>query len=504
MIIYLMQITGLDASGTPSVHRFGTQSYTTTPADTPSNAYFDGRLTQPGAIQRSMFPAGQTTGAMSIGFGVVEVLNADGAYDAMIDLAFDGQPLNIYQGEEDAPFSSFGLILSATVDQPTLTEQSITFRLRDYLYALDVAFQPTKYAGSNVLPNGAEGVDGDIKGHPKPKLLGKVFGIAPPMVNTALLMYQVNDGAVASVTAYDRGIALTAGTAHSSQVALEAATPTAGTVDTYLAGGLFCLGSTPTGQVTADVVQTSSAANHTAAQLIKSVALSAGLSVSAGDVTAMDAAQSAELGIWVNEESKPLDVIEQIKSSVGGYAAMDASGTLRMGILQPPSGASVTALDDRCLIDVQLISSQDTERGIPAWRVNLGYKRNYTVQSPADLAGAVTQATVAEVGIEYRQATASDAAVKTVWPLAPEINRSTLLTSQSAASTESARLLGIYKVRRQFYSAVAYGPDVTAVDMNQCITLRHHRFGLGAGKLLRVLGISPDYASNQTTLTLWG
>lgn len=504
-MIYLVEITGLDSGGTPTVYRYGTQSYNTTPADTPANTYFDGRVVQPGLVKRDMFAANQTTGGTQIGFGVVELINTDGALDALIDCAFDGQPIKIWRGEADAAFSTFTALLSATMDQPTLTVGAVTFRLRDYLYALDVALQPHKYAGSNSLPNGAEGVATDIKGHPKPLLWGKVYNISPPQVNTALLMYQVSDGAVYSVTAYDKGVALTAGTAHATYAALEGATPTAGTVDTWLAGGLFRLGSTPTGQVTADVVQTSSAANHTAAQIIKAVALSAGLTnINAADATALDAAQSAELGIWIDAESKPLDVIEQIKLSVGAYVTIDATGYLRMGLLTVPSGSPVATLDDRSNYSVDLVASADTERGIPAWRVNLGYRRMHTTQQPNELAGAVTQARVSEVGVEYRQATASDAAIKTVWPLAPEINRNSLLVDASAAATEAARLLAIYKVRRQFYTVTADIEAAGTLDLNQCIALQYSRFGLSAGKLLRVLGVQPDYSKNRVTLTLWG
>lgn len=504
-MIYLVEITGLDSGGAPTVYRFGTQSYNTTPTDTPANAYFDGRIAQPGLVKRDMFASNQTTGGAQIGYGVVELINTDGALDGLIDVAFDGQQIKIYRGDPSAAFSTFVLLLSATMDQPTLTVGSITFRLRDYLYALDVALQPHKYAGTNSLPNGAEGVATDIKGHPKPLLFGKVFNIGPPHVNTALLMYQVNDGPVSSIAVYDKGVALTAGTAHSSYAALEAATPSAGTVDTYLAGGLFRLGSTPVGQVTADVAQTASAANHTAAQIIKAVALSAGITaVSAGDVAALDAAQGAELGVWINAESKPLAVIEQIKLSVGAYVTIDAAATLRMGLLSIPSGSPVAVLDDRTNLSVDLVASADTDRGIPAWRVNLGYRRMHTTQQPNELAASVSQARVSEVGIEYRQATASDSAVKSIWPLAPEINRDSLLVDAAAAAAEAARLLGIYKVRRQFYAVTADIEVAAEIDLGECVTLQYSRFGLAGGKLLRVLGIQPDYSLNRVTLTLWG
>ena len=161
-------------------------------------------------------------------------------------------------------------------------------------------------------------------------------------------------------------------------------------------------------------------------------------------------------------------------------------------------------LDDRILKELDLVVSADTERGIPAWRVNLGYQRMHQVQGPTDLAAAVTQARVGELGQEYRSTTASDAGVLTQYPLAPEITRNTVLTNASDASTEAARLLAIYKVRRHFYNAKASIDDVPALDLGQVVNVTNARFGLAGGKLMRVMGLQPDGASKSITINLWG
>lgn len=505
-MIFLVEVTGVNASGVATVFRFGTQTYCTRPSDTPASTWYDGRVLQPGLFQRDLFSSNQTTGDLQIGYGTIELANADGYLDNMLDYAFDGQPLKIYYGHELSPFSYFSSLLTATMDQPTFTTASVSFRVRDYLYLLDKALQATKYLGNNSLPNGAEGVVGDLKARPKPLVFGKVLNISPPQVNTSKLMYQVHDGAVHSIAVYDKGSALTAGTAHATYSALFSATPTAGCFDTWLAGGLFRLGATPTGTVTCDVAQTSSTSNHTAAQIIKAVCLRAGVptgQINSADVTALDSAQSSELGTWVDSESKPLDVINQIKSSVGAFVSTDAAGNIRMAQLTPPSGSPVKTLTESSVLSVNINASADTERGIPVYRVKLKYKKMFTVQTATDLSGAA-QSRVSELGVEYREVIAEDSSILTQYPLAPEMIRTSLIVSDAAATTEANRLLDVYKVRRNFYSVVASVVDVGEVDINQVVLLIYKRFGLSGGKLLRVMGLQPDHASGTVTMTLWG
>ena len=81
---------------------------------------------------------------------------------------------------------------------------------------LEVPACTNLYGGTNVLPNGADGVTTDLKGSRKPRLFGTVLNIVPVCVNTVLLIYQVNDGPVHSIDAvYSRGAPVTAGTSRS-------------------------------------------------------------------------------------------------------------------------------------------------------------------------------------------------------------------------------------------------------------------------------------------------
>lgn len=55
-------------------------------------------LLQPGIFQRDLFSAHSTTGETQVGYGVIDLANADGALDALMGYAFDGRPLKICYG----------------------------------------------------------------------------------------------------------------------------------------------------------------------------------------------------------------------------------------------------------------------------------------------------------------------------------------------------------------------------------------------------------------------
>ncbi len=101
------------------------------------------------------------------------------------------------------------------MEQAEFTREEVRIKLRDKMFDLQKPLQPTKYAGSNALPSGLEGVS-DIKGKPKPVCYGQVYNVPAVCVNTSKLIFQVAavlaGSACNSVDAvYDRGIALDAG-----------------------------------------------------------------------------------------------------------------------------------------------------------------------------------------------------------------------------------------------------------------------------------------------------
>jgi hypothetical protein len=496
----------IDNAGTTQTFYLSTDSFATSPSDTPANTAFLPVLIDPGSIGIHVYSDGRTGGATRLETGEIVIANADGQFDDWLNYSFDGRAVTIRSGTSGSYPSAFPAVLVGTVESIEADWKRIVIRLRDKQYLFEKSALSTRYAGSNSLPNGLEGTASDIKGKVKPKAYGKVLNVAPPMVNSSRLIYEV--GVCNSVDAiYDQGLALTAGSAYSNQADMETNAPSAGQYRVWAAGGYVRLGSTPAGLITMDVTQGASSANRTVAQILKQLALDAGLSsgeISSGDVTALDSASNAVVGIWLNDETTSQSAMDQVAASIGAWYGFDATGTLRIGQLTAPSGSAVVTLYDYDIGEA-IERRPPKDNNIPVWRVTLNHSRIWTVQ-PSDLAGAVSAATRAYLAEEWRSVKDEDATVKTQWLLATEINADGLLTSSSDAATETTRRLTLYKARRDVFDVPVSIDILTAnsLKLMDVVGLEIARFGMGSGKSFHLIGITLDLTRGQAILTLWG
>lgn len=284
--------------------------------------------------------------------------------------------------------------------------------------------------------------------------------------------------------------------------------PDRGTYKTYAPGGYSRNGSPPEGLITADATQGASAADRTAGQLFANLLDRAGFAPgewSDADVIALDTANSAVLGFWTADETTVSAVLERVANSVGAWWGADRSGVYRIKQFTAPSGSSVRTFTAADLIGPPLLTpANDADRGIPVYRVIVKWGRVYAVQT-TDLDAGVTDADRAIVGQEWRQATATDLTVQTAHPLAPELIIETLLTTESDALAEAARLLALRGVQRRRYTIVVeFNSETATIDLGDVVTLDHARFGLSGGVDLRVIGLEPDTAKHRLSMQLWG
>lgn len=495
---------------------FASSSYTSGAADFPtgraSHTFYEPRIKQPAIMSRDVFGSATTFGASKVGVGAMELVNIDGALDGMAAYGFDGRAIVLMLGEinegDNAP--TWTTILTGTMEQPEISWDKIILRIRDRQAELGLPIYLNTYAGNNVLPNGVEGVEGDLKGKPKPVLLGQVFNISPPLVNTSKLIYQLNDGGINSVDAvYDRALALTAGAAYIDAADMLATAPAAGQYRAYPAGGFIRLGSSPDGQITCDATQGASAVDRTVAQLLKTIAvdyagIDAGDIISA-DVTALDADNSAVVGYWTDSDTHCKAAMDAICNSIGAWYGFNSLGKMNMARFELPTGSPVVHIINSDIISINKIVSNDAGRGIAAWKIRLNYKKLYTVQT-SDLAGAVADARKAELANEYRAIEKTDTSVQTKHLLAPDITLDTLLVTAADAEAEAARRLAIYSVDRAIYQLrVAMDSAVAAsIDLGQVVTIELNRFGMETGIDYLVIGIRPNLQLKLIDLTVWG
>lgn len=499
----------------PTTLRFATQGYVTNAADTPAHTYYEGRVKQPGNIQRTVFDKGATFGQSKVGYGEVLLVNNDGALDAYLAYGFAGFGITIKRGTiaQNQSTPTWTTVLMGTMDSVDFSWTDVSIKVRDRQQELGKPLQATRYGGTNALPAGLDGVATDIKGSGLPILYGRVYNISPPQVNTTRRIFQLSDGVIQSVDAvYDRGTALTAGAAYSSQADMETNAPAANQYRAWLnaAGSYIRLGSEPVGALTVDASQGANVAARTSAQLMKQVLLKGGIvngDITAGDVTALDTAAAYECGYWVADgtDATGVTVLDALANSAGAFWGVDRLGKFRMAQIIAPLSANsigtITALD---IIKIDRVRSTDQGGGVPAWQVTLNYGRMFTVQD--DLAAAVPTVLKSDRAEEWRAVVSNDASVKTQWPKAQELSFDTHLLSASDAATEAARRLGLYKVRRDTLQARCKLSDAlaAAIDLGTTIVVQLSRFGMSAGKPFLVTGIRTDLRNNTFELTLWG
>lgn len=514
-MIYAVELQYYDtADSTLKTAYFATRGFTTKPTDTPAHQHFKPRIVTPALVRRDIFDVGTTGGASRIGYGELELDNTDGALDAFNTWAVDGRSLVIRVLDDvGAAYPSAAVTLfTGTMEQAEVSERSVRVRIRDRQLVATSAFQPTKYAGTNVLPDGVEGIDSDLKGKPKPRVLGGVFNIEPVCVNTSKLIYQVNDGAIRDVMAlYDSGALLSRSTPdydYPDQATMLSTAPTAGTYRVWKAGGMFRLGSSPVGQLTCDVIQGSAPAARTAAAMWNTVLTGAGVSsgdISSADYDAANLANRATLGFYYRDETTVQNVLDDIARSIGAWWATDVNGTWRLQRLEAPSGTPVLTCDGTNIVEGSLQRVPMNDGGLPTYRVTVRGVRNYTVQTTG-LVGVVGSARRARLAQPWQDGIDTDVAVQTAYLLAGDLTVETGLACLGDVQIEAERLLALYSVKRDRFELQVRADLATfaLIDLGVVVELQWSRFGLEAGKLFRVIGYQLDPEAGTISLTVWG
>ncbi|MFY7963197.1 MAG: hypothetical protein ACOVVK_24200 [Elsteraceae bacterium] len=515
--IYLVEVDArLDVAGSVATLRFASGPGYNHPS---APGYYEPRLANPLTLRRTLFSAGATSGAVGVGTGAIDLANLDGGLDALIGYGFDGGRATVRTLRPDQPYGAARIMAVLTLEQPELTWTKASLRLRDRLQELETRrLQPRRYEGSNQGAEGVEGGAADLKGRPKPLAYGRVRNAAPPCVNAARLIYQLNDGAVAEAQAYDRGAALNQQPDYADRAEMEATAPSPGAFRLWRAGGYLRLGSPPTGLLTADIL-VGTAAERTAAALLAAMAIGPGglnpADVAQEDVDALRLANSAELGLWVDAETSVRAAMEQVANSIGAWFGFDRLGRLRMGRLEAPAGppaAVLTRLSAAAatgapgdILSIERRPTDEPGRGAPCAGVRLTYQRNWSVQD-TDLAGVVSSARRAFLGQATRVAIAEDPSIRLQFPGAIQRDFDSLIDDPAAAQAECERRLALRRARRdRLVARVRLDPDLLAtVDLGAVIQLTLPRFGLLPGKLFVVIGLDLDAAAGVLDIDLWG
>lgn len=525
MAIFTVELQGHTGSGVESFY-VSSQRFNTGPEDVPAHQHFHPALQVPANFERALFSSGMTTGASSVGYGEIVIVNAHGRYDAWPDYAFDGRPCIVkaiatddLTGKPLWSYTEAPVLIRGTVESVDVTDiyRTIRLRLYDRLADLDKPLLTARYGGTTT--GGGQGADGtvDLKGTLIPRVYGTALNVSPVDVNPFDLIRQVSGTACAGIAVYDGGLGLDLAGDYASLVDLLAATVAPGRYATALALGLIRLGGTPASTLTADVV---SAGPQDAAGIARQMLTDFGLPADAIDgatFTALSAKNPAPCGYAVADDQTVLAAVSAVLRSIGGWIVPDGQGVFSTGRLEVPQGEPVAIFQQWQVLDnLQRVAPGDSNRGVPAYRVVVRYGRLWRTQGESELVGAVEPARRAALALQWREAVAEDASVKDRHLLAQEMAFETCLLSQADAQAEADRLLAIYAVQRAIWqvrmsmTGLDYRADRDAgdaqampIDLGAVVSLEAERF-LRPARRFVVIGRVEDCANNRIQFDLWG
>ncbi|MCJ2019595.1 hypothetical protein MKK84_19515 [Methylobacterium sp. E-065] len=526
MTIYTIEVQAHTGAGGVQTFYAASARLNTGAGDTPANQHFHPSLETPANFERHLFGDGTTTGASSVAFGEVVLANAHARYDAWADYAFDGRPIIVRAMQQDRYGEPIGLyrdapiMLRGTIESLDISDAFRTVRLRIHDRLADLDAKPlltTRYLGTTTSAGATAEGPATLKDTIKPRAYGLIRNLTPVDVNPFNLIRQVSDRPCSWIFVYDGGVPLTFNRDYGTVAALTNASVAVGEFATCLALGLIRLGGTPAFAVTADV---QSVGPRDAASLVQQILTDFGIAASDIDtasIAALTSKNGASCGLWVNDERTALAAASTILMSVGGWIVPNGLGAFTVGRLELPTGAPAAAFTEWQLRgEVKRVAPSDTNGAIPAYRVTVRYGQLATVFTEDQIAGSITGARRAGLQQEWQEAKAEDTSVQSVHLLAQELSFDTCLTEPDDAGAEAARLLAIYKVRRDIWNfrvsviGPSYRPTQGSADvfapalkMGSTISLQMSRF-LPTPKPLVIIGRVDDAVADAIEFSAWG
>lgn len=493
------------AAGTGTTIYAATDPFVTMAGDQPPDLFFPSKLRRTFTYERSVLGAADFSG-LSVSIGRIELDNTDGYYDDLVTgYTPDGGIVTLKVGVVDAngraDYASFQTAAVFIGSRMTGDISTVMIDLRDKSYRLDQPASPNVYGGAGGLDGGAE-----VAGKRKPRAFGWVDNVTPAPVIPADQVYQINDGPVQAISAvYDTGVPLTFDADYATSVLLRNATLVPGEYATCIAEGLFRLGGSAYGVVTADVQGDNDGGFvETTAAIIERLVLTA-TDLESSDIAAntfqyLDLQQDAPVGYFIGHatEVTVAEVANNLMRGVGGYVGFAREGLLEVGIIDAPGLVAPIQYDETEFISIQREPLPD-DLSPPPQRVRVTYANNWTPLET--VAGEVTDDDrIAELKEPHKIATTSDAdaaALLRVYPSARDPEPVVAYFRDEAdALAEAERRFTLLTAKRAIWrGTVPLAPFVH--DIGEAVHVTVDRYELSAGKVMRVLSVRDDIGSNS-------
>lgn len=471
------------------------------------NAEYEDRVDLPLSMDRSLPIAPEEGTRIQRQAGFIELINTDGALDFIVNnYAIDGREVNVLYGPYMGAYADFQPVAKMLGVRMEHGAQNARLVVRDRAFPLSRALQNNFYEGTG----GAEGT-AELTGKPKPLLYGECYNVSATLIDPTNLIYQVHDGAIESILAvYDSGLALSldTGVGTGGDVAdyatLAAASVTASEYATCISEGLFKLGSSPAGQITADVEGDKTGGTYVSdlgdvcLRVIEDKASTATARINRDTFTTLP---SYKVGKFISSDERATgaQVIDFLLGSINASWGPSRGGLIRAYRLSDPE-AQVPAI---VFGPEDIISMEPVRTITPRWRQEVGYKQNWTVQTGEGLAGAVSDARRQFLALLFRGAESEDVDIRTrhAEALSPALLASALIDQADAAAV-AGEIMTLHGADRYEY-AVTLKRKGWAVDLGEVAQFTYGRFGFEGGRNAIVRRISENASRNEIILTIW-
>jgi hypothetical protein len=203
---------------------------------------------------------------------------------------------------------------------------------------------------------------------------------------------------------------------------------------------------------------------------------------------------SVELGYVCYTHTSVLEMLTQLCESVGANPRINETGELEL-IRISPGGTSTHVITDANL-DAPLFLE---EREPPYLALNLGYQKNWTLQT-SNLAASLSEANYTKYGTDFSFLTASQSLP--AYPASKPQRKDTLIFDENEAQAELDRRFGLRTVERQRFSAKGDASFI-ADRVGDTVTVESDDFGFSAGADFVVLAIRKNLSTRKCEAQLW-
>lgn len=434
-------------------------------------------------------------------------VNESGIYFSDLGDAYilENQPVQIWFGGDDLPFSEYQQIFSGTMREPARDDMSLTIPCQGNE---NRAYRDT-VAGSVITaaawPNAPTGNIGKTI----PFAVGFCWNPEPLCVDASVpnsLRYIFHDNTVAygSIGVYDAGVALTGG----------------GVQYTDNGDGTFTLaGYVPNGRITCFVVGAwgFSPWATVITNLLQTFAGTPAGSIDAAAIAAANAAMPWAVNFYVEKETTVMDVIRQCSVGIPAYYSFQRDGVFRMEKITDPSAKTPNHIINSEISNVSPVAILNNSLSIKPTgevvdTVNVDYYENYAVIKRDNLSGTLTETQKSLFYTDYRQDTYTDATVATLYDNPGKKN--ILMRAAFTAATQAAAVawVDLLKTARWVTQITVKCQDLS-YNIGDIVSITFetelqdgspwYRHGYNDTRLM-IIGISENYDKFETTLTLWG